>query len=231
MQLTEFSYKSFIRTVFIFCFMGVAHNTHAQKQPTIQHITFRGNVFEVLESADTAEMLDPVTNEVELVYINPNPLPLKYNNMHIYSKDDVERQSSANGDILTRYLLQALSKHLSAFADGDYRVLLTNVIINHKGKVVYYNFGGFEKKAIKETYTAGTDPEPGKPKGKVFERIKWNKVYEEQQELIGKTVDNAVEKAPTYQPATVKGYPVPIRLPDDATQRAFSIKKGAIIYK
>lgn len=231
MQLTGFSYNRVIRTVFIFCFMVVAHNAYAQKQPTIQHITFKGNVFEVLESADTAEMLDPVTNEVELVYLNPNPLPLKFNNMHIYSKDDVEKQSSVNGDIFSRYLLQALSKQLAAFADGEYRVLLTNVIISDKGKVVYYNFDGFEKKAIKETYTAGTDPEPGKPKGKVFEQIKWNKVYKEQQELVSKTVGNAIEKAPTYQPATVKGYPVPYRLPDDATQRSFSIKKGAIIYK
>lgn len=222
--------KKIITTIVIAttCFTAAAQD----KQPYVTHITYKGSMFEVLKTpGDTAEMLDLVTNEVELVITNPNPVPVKYNNMNIYSKGDVEKKAGVTGDVVKRTILQALAKYIAKFADGEYRILLSNIIINDKGKVVYYNFDGFEKMSVQQTYTAGSKPEPNKVQGKVFERAKWTTVYEEQLVDMTKTVEAAVDKLPAGAAASVKGYPVPYRIPDDDTKQSFPVRKGVIINK
>lgn len=184
-----------------FCVIGCASYTAyaQQKQPVINTITHKGNVFEIMNSADTFLALDPVTNEVGTVIENPNPIPLKLNNMNIYSKGDVEKHPSVNGTTLRNYILQTISNQLS---DGEYRLLLSNVILNEKGKIVYYNYDGLEKKtgtSAKKDATINT-----------------------------KTIEALIDKTPAYKPAIVYNNAVPYRLPDAELQQPFRIKNGII---
>lgn len=200
------------------------------KQPYITHITYKGNMFEVSKiPADTAEMLNMESMEVETVITDPNPVPLKCNNMNIYGKKDVEKVPGITGDGLKRIALQALAKQIAAFTDGEYRMLLSNIIINDKGKLVYYNFDGFEKMAVRQTYTAGTTPQPAKTQGMVYEKAKWQKVHEDKVPAMRKIVETAFDKLATSTAATVKGYAVPYNIPEEESKRFFSVRKGVIV--
>lgn len=184
-----------------FCVVTCANYTAyaQQKQPVITTITHKGNVFEVMNSADTFLALDPVTNEVGTVIENPNPIPLKLNNMNIYSKSDVEKHPSVNGTTLRNYILQTIGKQL---ADGEYRLLLSNVILNEKGKIVYYNYDGVEKKTSTSAKKDAT--------------------------ITTKIIDNLMDKTPAYKPAVVYNNAVPYRLTDTELQQPFKIKNGTI---
>lgn len=184
-----------------FCVIVCASYTSyaQQKQPVINTITYKGNVFEIMNSADTFLALDPVTNEVGTVIENPNPIPLKLNNMNIYSKGDVEKHPSVKGTTLRNYILQTIGKQLS---DGEYRLLLSNVILNEKGKIVYYSYDGLEKKTGTSTKKDAT--------------------------ITTKIIDNLIDKTPAYKPAIVYNNPVPYRLPDTELQQPFRIRNGTI---
>lgn len=201
-----------------------------QKQPYVTHITYKGNMFEVLKTpADTAEMLNMGSMEVETVITDPNPVPLKCNNMNIYNKKDVEKAPGITGDGLKQIVLQALAKQIAGFADGEYRLQLNNIVISDKGKLVYYNFEGFEKMAVRQTYTAGTTPQPAKTQGMVYEKARWQKVYEDKTVAMRKTVEGTLDRLASSNPATVKGYAVPYNIPEEDTKRFFSVRKGIIV--
>src|SRR5690606_34555792 len=120
------------------------------KPPRIDTITYKGNLFEVSNMGDTVDMLDPVTGEIETIISNPHPIPLKINNMNIYAKADVETEPSVTAAMLNRHILQSLAGRVAKLADGEYRLLLSNVIVSDRGKIVYYNFDGIEKRSSRK---------------------------------------------------------------------------------
>ena len=184
-------------------------NCEAQfKKPVVRTITSGNNVFEVHDYADTVEMLDTKTMDVHLVIKNPNPLPVKINHLDIYAKEDVQNPPSINEAILKNLLIKTLYKEIGRFTNGRYRMLISNVIIDDKGKIVYYNFDGFEKDANRNN--------------------NWKPVYKTKtaqwQHLIKQTLD----KTPACKPASVYGSAVPYRLSDEVIQQAFFINNGMI---
>lgn len=196
-------------------------NTNAQ----ISTINYKGNVLEVKNTADTIEMLDPVTTEVMTVIENPNPIPLKLNNMNIYAVNEVEQRPSVSGDKIRRYIIQQLSSYFKK--DGEYRLMLDNIIISDKGKIVYYNFTGIEENITKRTFQTN--------KGATYSSISmgrtdWKETDKKLSTTLSTQIEEIIDKTPVYKPATVYNQPVPCLLDTKELQRPFFVKGGVIQY-
>lgn len=211
-----------LKKSFFICLLCWGNSLAAQtQQPYTEEITVRGNVFEVLTTpGDTVIMLDPVIVEEELVITPPLTVPVKVNNMHIYSKGDVGKQPDISSLAIKKMLVQAIVKQVPGIADGNYRLLLSNVILSDKGKIVYFSFGGIERKTVQTI----------KGEGNVLTRERWAKVYEERQTIIEKAIVNFTEKNAAYKPATANAYAVPYRLVGNDEPYSFSIKGGTVAF-
>lgn len=188
-------------------------------------INYKGNVLEVKNIADTVEVLDPVTTEVLTVIETPNPIPLKLNNMNIYAVKEVEQQPSVTGETVRRYIIHQLSSHFKK--DGEYRLMLDNIIISDKGKIVYYNFNGIEEKITKRTLQTN--------KGTTYSNISmgrtdWKETDKKLSTDLSAQIEKLIDKSPAYKPATVYNQPVPCLLDTKELQRPFVVKGGVIQY-
>lgn len=219
------------RTVLIvlsfFCVMMMAIvPAHTQSRPPrIDTITYKGNVFEVSNMGDTVEMLDPVTGEIETIISNPYPIPVKMNAMNIYAKGDVDIAPSVTANMLNRQIIQSLSHRITTLADGEYRLLLSNVIVSDKGKIVYYNFDGIEKRTSRKII-GNNNASKNATTNQVGSKVEWNKVNS----LGTIKIDNIIDKIPVCKPATVYNNAVPYRYADEDFKQSFYIKNGAVHY-
>lgn len=199
-------------------------STPASAQTTT--INYKGNVFELKNMADTTEILDPVTMETEWVVRNPNPIPVKLNNMNIYADNEVEQHPSVSGDKIRRYIIQQLSGLLKS--DGEYRLMLDNIIISDKGKIVYHNFNGIEKKIT--TRMQAMEAGKSSPANYAVSRTDWKEADKNLSVSLITQIEKAIDKSPTYKPATVYNQPVPCLLDTKELQRPFTIKAGMVQY-
>lgn len=193
----------------------------------ISTINYKGNVLEVKNAADTIEILDPVTTEVMTVIENPNPIPLKLNNMNIYAVNEVEQRPSVSSDKIRRYIIQQLSEHFKR--DGEYRLMLDNIIISDKGKVVYHNFNGVEKKIAIQTGHSDNGSNSG-PSANGIKTARWKETDKNFSITLSTQIEKVLDKAPVYKPATVYNQPVPCLLDTRELQRPFVVKGGVIQY-
>ncbi len=226
---------SILKVCSLFCFMLVVciNNAFAQK-PTLT-ITHKGNVFEMQSMADTVIVLDPITTEISTIIQNPNPVPVKLNNMNIYAEGDVDTEPSLTWAKLVRYIVQSSNKQVSALGNGEYKLIISNVILNEQGKIVYYNFDGINKQQGREVI-ASTDNNNinatvNGSTNNVGVKLEWVKIDERTNRSFAMQIEYLMNKAPAYQPAKVQGSAVPYRLPaSDIFKSTFYIKNGAIYY-
>lgn len=201
-------------------FLSTSFSASAQ----VSTINYKGNVLEVRNMADTTEVLDPITMETLWEIRNPNPIPLKLNNMNIYADNEVEQRPSVTAAIMRKYLIQQLSGQLKT--DGEYRLILDNIIISDKGKIVYHNFNGLEKKITITTRQEST----GGASANVFRTDRWKETDKQLSASLSTQIEKAIDKAPTYKPAMVYNQPVPCQLDTKELQRPFMIKGGMVQY-
>lgn len=192
----------------------------------ISTISFKGNVLEVKNMADTTEILDPATMETEWVVRNPNPIPLKLNNLNIYAVKEVEQQPSVTGETVRRYIIHQLSSLFKK--DGEYRLMLDNMIIGDKGKIVYYNFTGVEEKITKRTLQANNKKTTYSNYS--MGRTDWKETDRNLSTTLSMQIEKVIDKAPVYKPAMVYNQPVPCLLDTEELQRPFYVKGGVIQY-
>lgn len=167
-------------------------------------LTFKGNVFVVRSMADTVTMLNQQTMEVETVINNPSPIPVKMNWLDIYGIDEVQKKPGVTENTLKFYLLNKMSNQVAALSDGIYRMVLNSVVIDARGKVVFYDFIGMERRLKKG----------------------WVTVPGINDDAIAALVGSLLEGTPVYTPATLSGAKVACRMSDDAFQKPFFIEKG-----
>lgn len=191
----------------------------------VSTINYKSNVFELKVMVDTTEILDPVTMETIWEIRNPNPIPLKLNNMNIYAVNEVGNQPSVSGETLRRFIIGQLNAHLKK--DGEYRLMLDNIIINDKGKIVYYNFNGIEKKITTQTIEAGKS---SSPVSNAMSRADWKETDKNFSASLSTQIEKIIDKAPAYKPAMVYNQPVPCRLDTKELQRPFFVRNGVIQY-
>ncbi len=193
----------------------------------VSTINYKGNVLEVKNMADTTELLDPVTMETLWEIRNPNPIPLKLNNMNIYAVQEVEQQPSVTGETVRRYIIHQLGSQLKK--DGEYRLMLDNIIISDKGKIVYHNFNGIEKKTTITT-TGETTVHTGGASRNIVHSYRWKETDKKLSTTLSVQIEKIIDKAPVYTPATVYNQPVPCLLDTKELQRPFTVKAGVIQY-
>ncbi|HYD22096.1 MAG TPA: hypothetical protein VEB40_11520 [Flavipsychrobacter sp.] len=189
-------------------------------------INYKGNILEVRDMADTTEILDPVTMEAETIINNPDPIPLKLNNMNIYAVNEVENPPSITGDAVRRETIQRIRSHITK--DGEYRLLLDNVVISEKGKIVYYNFNGVEKKTT--TKVAPAIAGSTKSADYAIGRVEWKETDKVLSNAVSAQIEKIIDNTPAYKPAMVYKQPVPCLLDPKDLQRPFFVKNGAIQY-
>lgn len=95
---------------------------------------------------DTSVIEDPITGEVHIRYKPGNPQPASVNGVKVYNLNEVTTPPRANigGLSLADYLLQNLKDEFISFSNYKlaFRIDLFNVIVDDKGKVVFYECDG-----------------------------------------------------------------------------------------
>jgi hypothetical protein len=150
---------------------------------------WRGNTIDFLppKKPDSYMHRDEKTGKLSRRNISWPMPPIKLNGEKIYAaaseagmtKSDI--LSKENG--LATHILTALSSELCKLDDGNYFILILDVVVDAKGTMVYYNNEGI--------FRTGTDTE-------INNRTRVNTL-----------IDKVLEDAPVYKPAKLKGVPVP----------------------
>src|SRR5690606_33641965 len=163
-------------------------------------VTYKGNVFE-LEAfpPDTVQVVDPKTGELRIV-ITKRELPdfvRKMNNEDVYntSHQDATLQMRNTENKIKMQIGIALSNHAKKLRKGNYVYDLYNIVVDKKGKIVYYELKGIAP--YEDRY--GTD------KGKVV-------LDEDVKAEIDKAIVKALEE--------VEGEPLTI----DGRQRIYAVR-------
>lgn len=180
-----------IMPVLAVCIICFSKNSFAQKfQRNGNVVTYRGNTFEYEppSKADTQTMKD-ASGETIVRYITKNPIPIKFNGKKLCTTDDVTSRPEPKEKYRTieSHLLNGLSAEFAKLPDGGYWIDLTNVVLNDYGKVIYYEYNGFEANS------------------------KSPKVSADIAKAIAGKIDDLMMTAPQYVPAKINGKAVPVR--------------------
>jgi len=108
-------------------------------------VTYRGNKITLSEpKADTIIVTDPVTGNELMQVRKTDPTPLKINGQKIYNLDEVTTLPKRKDKMysIEEHLLSNLALAFNSFPDGSYRVQMADVVIDTKGKMAYFDYGG-----------------------------------------------------------------------------------------
>jgi hypothetical protein len=136
--------------VFVFCFF---HNSFSQQfERNGNIVTYRGNKFEYsVPRIETVAVTDPVTRKTTTQKIAYDAVPVKMNGVKIYNSDEVTQKPVQVDErvSLPVYVLKGLNSEFSKLPDGRYLVYVSNIIVDNKGKVVYYEYEGIASERSK----------------------------------------------------------------------------------
>ena len=124
-----------------------------------QEITFNGNTFG-MSAAKTIMVKDPVTGNAEQQSIPARPIAM--NGKPIYTTDTLTRfpvfnEKGAPGtEKLSGYLFTILKAELGRLDEGNYILSVTNAVIDEKGRLVYYEFGGLKRLQEKTVFSSAS---------------------------------------------------------------------------
>ena len=180
---------SFIPLVCMVCFSLSSFSQKFEKSGNI--VTYRGNKFEYLPDGvpDTQMVKDPVSGKEVTRVTTKDPIPVKMNGARIYNTDEITLKPSPVGDnpSLELYIFKGLSTDLNKLPDGNYYLYVSNVIIDNKGKVVYYEYDGISSERNK------------------------TKIPADVKKAIASKIDPLINKAAAFKPGKVNGYAVIVR--------------------
>lgn len=141
-----FKYVVLIPMLFIFlvcCTQQIkSHDMNKERKVEGNIIAFNGNRFEFNEpKKDSILVEDPQTGKIETLLISVNPVPIKMNNEEIYynNKLSAEARPNTQEGSISVFIFQSLKKELEKLPNGQYFVQLNNLVIDKKGKLVYYD--------------------------------------------------------------------------------------------
>ncbi len=170
-------------------------------------VTYRGNVIEFSEQPpnDTTWVEDPVSGELSMAIVHSQPMPLKLNDEKIYNDGELSFQnnngvytdnSSLNAEDIKRHLLKGLEKELKALGDGKYSFAITNIVVDKKGNVVYFEYDPIST-IYKGMFTRGP--------GKSVTKVPVPKIDEDVAKAIEQKISHLMNNLPKQTPAQYKG--------------------------
>ncbi|MGN6567808.1 MAG: hypothetical protein ACTHJ0_07645, partial [Flavipsychrobacter sp.] len=168
-------------------------------------VKYEGNTIELKkELRDTIITVNPKTGKNDTAIAVRESYPLKLNGEKIYTMYDsnikmkyhesAELVSSKYAESIVEYLLNNLNSELEKLDDGGYRLGINNVVLDQKGKIVYYEYSGI-------VTASDTIPDEKLPKA--------NKEVSAE---VGRKIGALLNNYPTRNPAHLKGKGVPFLL-------------------
>ena len=182
-------------------------------------ITFKGNViaFSKATIPDTTTVINTETGQETIKLSIYEPAPVTLNDKPIYRESKITEmkrdgepanyEGLAATDIF-EYLLNNLKKDLASFANGQYRMYISDIVISDAGKLAYYDYEGVFKEPI-------TNADNKKP------------IYKAMTETIAKHADKLMDAIPSGKPAIINNQAVPCNI--DPVIYSFTIKNGKLI--
>lgn len=168
-------------------------------------VKYEGNTIELKkELRDTTITVNPKTGKNDTVIAVRESYPLKLNGEKIYTMYDsnikmkyhesAELVSSKYAESIMEYLLNNLTKEVEKLDDGGYRLGINNVLLDQKGKIVYYEYSGI-------VTASDTIPDEKLPKA--------NKAVSDE---VGRKIGSLLNNYPARNPAHLNGTGVPFLL-------------------
>lgn len=183
-----------VMTIAVLCFTNNAFSDD-KPQKDGNKITYKGNVIEYAEeeTRDTMIVTEAITGEEQIVVSTRAPRPMTINQEQIYIKDELYgkrnyRTPGLTESVIREYLLTNMGKEIKNLPDGEYTIYINDVIVDKKGKVVFFKFGGVHK------MVEGKD---GVKRPELIDQ----KINEK----IARKTSMLLEDAPAHNPALAKG--------------------------
>lgn len=187
-----------------------------------ENVTYRGNVFVIPKPVyDTVMVQDPKTGEYAMRIASRDPWPIKMNGKKIYREDEIQEMgnkmgkpsnstSGYTGKGMKEYLLTSIKQELSKLKDGNYYLILSNIVVDEKGSIVYFDYGGIS------THEAGE------------KHAKTPSMSKELQDNLARKIIDLLHNSPKHIAATVEGEYVPSLVNNIDFWNPFTIKDGTL---
>ena len=151
------------RSFFTLVFVLIAATSLAQKapRPKNEFVVMHGRKFVMqLPKTDTVILIDPITGEELTKTYTQTPCPTYVDRKKVYQPSELKEQAKFRKDSvkpsLEEYVLNGLKSTLSTLQDGEYILNIKHVIVDTKGRVIYYQcegikYVGYYKEDIADT--------------------------------------------------------------------------------
>ncbi len=135
-----------LAVICIACFSKSAFSQKPKKEGNV--MVYNGNTIEFApqKPVDTTIVIDPLTGKEQREIHNWANPPMKVNARTIYDYRDAEKPKiKAKDKSLADYMVRNLKPEFEKLADGEYNLIISEVVIDKNGKVVYYENNGIQK--------------------------------------------------------------------------------------
>lgn len=181
-------------------------------------VVYRGNTIEFTNpdtTPDTVEVQNPATGDIQIVVTTREPQPILLNNEKIYQpseiQDDLEvtnsRKSSLTSVDLKKYLLSNMNNEIEQLADGEYMMIIKDIVLSSKGEIVYFEYGGLRKH---EKSSDGI--------------VNFNSIPDKVNERFAKKIATLLNNAPKQYPAKHYQKDVHCMIPNSAFYKSFTVR-------
>ncbi len=175
------------------CIVCFSKNSFSQIQrKNDSTVVYRGNTIEFSRSKkpDVQSYKNQLTGKKHRDATDWPVPPIKLNKVRIYNpekdQDIIKPMMKGAYKSIAAYLLQNAAKEFETLEDGNYLIIIENVVIDPKGKVAY-----FENKGVFQDL------------GDI------NKQQPKQKEITDKKLHDLMDNAPVSYPAMINDNPVP----------------------
>jgi hypothetical protein len=110
-------------------------------------VSYKGNKIEFTTPAvyDTFIAIDPQTQEERLVLMKAQLKPIRINGRKVYELSEVDKIPEVKNGKLKEMVLQELGELFRQLPDGIYNAGFSNVVMDKKGEIAYYEFDGLRQ--------------------------------------------------------------------------------------
>ncbi len=201
-----------MRTITFFFFLSLpvftlAQSTMPSRSRTV--IYHDNKITYPAPKMDTIRVTDPVTGKDEMKVIQTDPLPGMLNGRKIHHDEGVPPQYYIDDGSLEDRVMKGIAADLKGLKDGEYGLVLNDIVVNDSGRLVYYKFSGVE---IQGFGSFGVLVDTNKIKG------------------LNARIEQLMTTAPLMRPATVKGKPVPALLPAGFRETVITVRDHRVAY-
>jgi hypothetical protein len=192
-------------------------------------VTYNGNKFKlIVPPPDTVIIIDPVSGQEMTKMVSHGTeatLPATMNGKKIYGYYEipegtqpgtaVNSKAGLSSNNLKEYLLTNLADEFKKLANGSYFIELNDVVVDEKGKIVFFNFKGILINT--REHDNGVNPKA--------------KIDKATQASIAAKVSRLMEDAPMHSPAMINGNAVPFLIDGISFSNPFIIKDHKVVYE